>query len=81
MTIAELQTVVNVSQRLAGRLWSNHQTLLGTMEKDPAARDVYKYYTPTATMPQALGEGKSVSEQEKKDRLAGLKTIFGAKKP
>jgi len=81
MTIAELQTVVNVSQRLAGRLWSNHQTLLGTMEKDPAARDVYKYYTPTAVMPQALGEGKSVSEQEKKDRLAGLKTIFGAKKP
>jgi hypothetical protein len=81
MTIAELQTVVNVSQRLAGRLWSNHQTLLGTMEKDPAARDVYKYYTPTAAMPQALGEGKSVSEQEKKDRLAGLKTIFGAKKP
>jgi hypothetical protein len=81
MTLAELQTVVNVSQRLAGRLWSNHQTLLGTMKTDPAAVDVYKYYTPTAVMPQALGEGKSVSEQEKKDRLAGLKTIFGAKKP
>jgi hypothetical protein len=81
MTIAELQTVVNVSQRLAGRLWSNHQTMLGRMKNDPAAADVYQYYTPNAAMPQALGEGKSVSEQEKKDRLAGLKTIFGAKKP
>jgi hypothetical protein len=80
MTLAELQTVVNVSQRLAGRLWSNHQTLLGTMKTDPAAVDVFKYYTPTAAMPQALGEGKSVSEQEKKDRLDGLKTIFGAKR-
>jgi hypothetical protein len=80
MTLAELQTVVNVSQRLAGRLWSNHQTLLGTMKTDPAAVDVFKYYTPTAPMPQALGEGKSVSEQEKKDRLDGLKTIFGAKR-
>jgi len=80
MTIAELQTVVNVSQRLAGRLRSNHQTLMDTMKNDPAAADVYKYYTPTAPMPQALGEGKSVSEQEKKDRLAGLKTIFGAKR-
>jgi len=79
MTIAELQTVVNVSQRLAGRLWSNHQTLLGTMKTDPAAADVFKYYTPTAAMPQALEEGKSVSEQEKKDRLSGLKTIFGTK--
>ena len=79
MTIAELQTVVNVSQRLAGRLWSNHQTLLGRMKNDPAAADVYQYYTPNAAMPQALGEGKSVSEQEKKDRLSGLKTIFGTK--
>jgi hypothetical protein len=80
MTIAELQTVVSVSQRLAGRLWSNHQTLLGRMKNDPAAADVYQYYTPNAAMPQALGEGKSVSEQEKKDRLDGLKTIFGAKR-
>jgi hypothetical protein len=80
MTIAELQTVVNVSQRLAGRLRSNHQTLMDTMKNDPAAADVYKYYTPTAPMPQPLSEGKSVSEQEKKDRLAGLKTIFGAKR-
>jgi len=80
MTIAELQTVVNVSQRLAGRLRSNHQTLMDTMKNDPAAADVYRYYTPTAPMPQPLGEGKSVSEQEKKDRLNGLKTIFGAKR-
>jgi hypothetical protein len=80
MTIAELQTVVNVSQRLAGRLWSNHQTMMGRMKNDPAAADVYQYYTPNAVMPQAIGEGKSVSEQEKKDRLSGLKTIFGAKR-
>jgi hypothetical protein len=81
MTIAELQTVVNVSQRLAGRLWSNHQTLLGTMREDPAARDVYKYYTPTAAMPQAIGEGKSSSQQAKEDKRPPLKDIFGAKKP
>jgi len=81
MTLAELQTVVNVSQRLAGRLWSNHQTLMGTMKTDPAAADVYKYYTPTAVMPQALGEGKSSSQQAKEDKRPPLKDIFGAKKP
>jgi hypothetical protein len=81
MTLAELQTVVNVSQRLAGRLWSNHQTLLGTMKTDPAAVDVFKYYTPTAAMPQALGEGKSRSQQAKDDSRTPLKDIFGAKKP
>jgi hypothetical protein len=80
MTLAELQTVVNVSQRLASRLRSNHQTLMDTMKNDPAAADVYRYYTPTAPMPQPLGEGKSVSEQEKKDRLNGLKAIFGTKR-
>jgi hypothetical protein len=81
MTLAELQTVVNVSQRLAGRLWSNHQTLMGTMRNDPAAADVYKYYTPTASMPQALGEGKTPSQQAKDDSRTPLKDIFGAKKP
>lgn len=81
MTLAELQTVVNVSQRLAGRLWSNHQTLMGTMKTDPAAADVYKYYTPTAVMPQAIGEGKSPSQQAKEDKRPPLKDIFGAKKP
>jgi len=81
MTIAELQTVVNVSQRLAGRLRSNHQTLMDTMKNDPAAADVYKYYTPTAPMPQPLSEGKSVSEQAKDDSRTPLKAIFGAKKP
>ena len=81
MTLAELQTVVNVSQRLAGRLWSNHQTLMGTMKTDPAAADVYKYYTPTAAMPQALGEGKSPSQQAKDNSRTPLKDIFGAKKP
>jgi hypothetical protein len=80
MTLAELQTVVNVSQRLAGRLWSNHQTLLGTMKTDPAAVDVFKYYTPTAPMPQALGEGKSVSQKAKDDSRTPLKDIFGAKR-
>jgi hypothetical protein len=80
MTLAELQTVVNVSQRLAGRLWSNHQTLMNTMKTDPAAADVYKYYTPTAAMPQALGEGKSPSQQAKDDSRTPLKDIFGAKR-
>jgi hypothetical protein len=81
MTIAELQTVVNVSQRLAGRLRSNHQTLMDTMKNDPAAADVFKYYTPTAPMPQALGEGKSPSQQAKDNSRTPLKDIFGAKKP
>lgn len=76
MTIAELQQVVNVSQRLANRLWSSHQSLLKTMETDPAAADSLRYYRPTVSLPTAVGEGKPKAEQDK--RKEGLGKIFGA---
>lgn len=75
MTISELQQIVNVSQRLANRLWSGHQTLLKTMESDPAAADSLRYYRPTIALPQAIGEGKPKAEVDK--RKAGLAKIFG----
>lgn len=78
MTIAELQSIVNVSQRLAGRLWSSHQNLLKTMETDPAAADSLRYYKPTMSLPQAVGEGKPKAETDK--RQQGLANIFGGKK-
>lgn len=78
LTIPELQQVVNVSQRLANRMWSGHQNLLKTMETDPAAADSLKYYRPTGALPQALGEGKPKAEVDK--RKAGLAEIFGGKK-
>jgi hypothetical protein len=74
MTIAELQSIVNVSQRLAGRLWSSHQNLLKTMETDPAAADSLRYYKPTMSLPQAVGEGKPKAEVDK--RQQGLDKIF-----
>jgi hypothetical protein len=74
MTVAELQQVVNVSQRLANRLWSGHQNLLKTMSTDPAATDSMRYYQPTAALPSALGEGKPKAETEK--RTQGLDKIF-----
>lgn len=80
MTVAELQQIVNVSQRLANRLWSNHQTLLKTMETDPAAADAIRYYRPTVTLPQALGEGKPSTPAETDKRKQGLDAIFGGKR-
>jgi hypothetical protein len=74
MTVAELQQVVNVSQRLANRLWSGHQNLLKTMSTDPAATDSMRYYQPTAALPSALGEGKPKAETDK--RTQGLDKIF-----
>lgn len=76
MTIAELQQVVNISQRLAARMWSNHENLLQTMSSDPAAADVIRYYRPTMSLPQAIGEGKPKAQTEK--RTQGLDKIFGA---
>jgi len=78
MTIAELQSIVNVSQRLAGRLWSSHQNLLKTMETDPAAADSLRYYRPTVSLPQAVSEGRPKAETDK--RQQGLANIFGGKK-
>jgi hypothetical protein len=78
MTVAELQQVVNVSQHLATRLWSNHQTMLKTMETDPAAKDVIRYYYPTGTLPSAVGQSSSQGQTDK--RTQGLDKIFGGKK-
>lgn len=80
MTVVELQQIVNVSQRLANRLWSNHQTLLKTMETDPAAADALRYYRPTTTLPQALGEGKPQTPEKANERKQNLDAIFGAKR-
>jgi hypothetical protein len=74
LTIPELQQVVNISQRLANRMWSNHQNLLKTMETDPAAADTIRYYRPTMPLPQAVGEGKPKAETDK--RTQGLDKIF-----
>ena len=78
MTVAEHQQVVNVSQRLANRLWSNHQTLLKRMETDPAAADSLRYYYPTGTLPSAVGQSSSQGQTDK--RTQGLDKIFGGKK-
>jgi hypothetical protein len=80
MTVAELQQIVNVSQRLASRLWSNHETLLKTMESDPAAADALRYYRPTTTLPKALGEGKPQTSEKADERKQGLDAIFGGKR-
>lgn len=78
MTIAELQQIVNISQRLATRMWTSHEKLLKTMETDPAAADSIRYYRPTVTLPQAVGEGKPQAEADK--RRQNLSTILGGKK-
>ncbi len=78
LTIAELQQVVNVAQRLANRMWSSHQNLLKTMETDPAAADSIRYYRPSMSLPSAIGEGKPKAETDK--RTQGLDKIFGGKR-
>jgi hypothetical protein len=58
LTIPELQQVVSVSQRLASRLFSNHETLLGRMKDDPAAKDSMRYYEPTSKLSSPVKEGQ-----------------------
>jgi hypothetical protein len=77
MTLDELQQVVNISQRLAKRLWENHQTLLKTMEKDPAAVASIEYYRPTGQLAAPMGIGKSPAEQRKETTRPSLSNIFG----
>jgi hypothetical protein len=55
-------------------MWSNHQNLLKTMETDPAAADTIRYYRPTMSLPQAVGEGRPQAEADK--RTQGLANIF-----
>ena len=77
MTIPELQQVVNVSQRLASRLYSNHETLLGRMKDDPAAKDSMRYYEPTGKMAPPILEGKTPAVQSKDAKRPSLGSIFG----
>jgi hypothetical protein len=76
LTLDELQQVVNVSQRLAKRLWSNHETLLKTMEKDPAARDSIEYYRPTGRLAEPVSSSKSPSQISKEQNRKPLDSIF-----
>jgi hypothetical protein len=77
LTIPELQQVVNVSQRLASRLFSNHETLLGRMKDDPAAKDSMRYYEPTGKMAAPISEGKTPAVQSKDAKRPSLGSIFG----
>lgn len=77
MTIPELQQIVSISQRLASRLFSNHQTLLGRMKDDPAAKDSMRYYEPTGQMAAPTLEGKTPAVQSKDAKRPSLGSIFG----
>lgn len=79
MTIPELESIVDTSQRLANRMWSNHQTLLKTMKDDPNAADSLRYYQPTSALPQALTRTKPAAKAETDKRKAGLAEIFRSK--
>jgi hypothetical protein len=76
LTLDELQQVVNVSQRLAKRLWSNHETLLKTMEKDPAAKDSIEYYRPTGRLAEPVSSSKPATPADATKRKQGLDSIF-----
>jgi len=78
LTIPELQQVVNVSQRLASRLYSNHQTLLDRMKDDPAAKDSMRYYEPTSKLSSPVLEGKTPAAQNKDEKRPSLGSIFGS---
>ena len=78
MTVDELQTVVDISQRLAGRQWEKHQNLLGIMKDDPTAAASYKYYVPSVNLPGALTRSgqpkpKTVDQLPKKQSSGGVK--------
>ena len=81
MTIPELQQIVNISQRFANKLWSNHQSLLGKMKDDPAAKDSIRYYEPSAPMAVPVLEGKTPAVQRKEEKRPSLGSIFGGVAP
>jgi hypothetical protein len=77
LTLDELQQVVNISQRLAKRLWENHEGLLKVMEKDPAAAGSIEYYRPTGKLAAPLVAGKTPAEKTKETSRPSLANIFG----
>jgi hypothetical protein len=80
LTLDELQQVVNISNRMSKRLWENHQTLLKTMEKDPAAAGSIEYYRPTAPLAEPVASNRSATPADATKRKQGLDSIFGNKK-
>lgn len=76
LTLDEMQQVVNISQRLSKRLWENHQNLLKTMEKDPAASGSIEYYRPTGQLAAPVAAGKTPAEKAKESGRPSLDTIF-----
>jgi hypothetical protein len=81
LTLDELQQVVNVSQRLAKRLWSNHENLLKTMEKDPAAKDSIEYYRPTGRLPEPVSSNRSTTPAEATKRKTNMINILTSPLP
>jgi len=81
LTLDELQQVVNISNRMSKRLWENHQTLLKTMEKDPAAAGSIEYYRPTAPLAEPVASNRNATPADASKRKQGLDSIFGNKKP
>jgi hypothetical protein len=79
LTLDELQQVVNISNRMSKRLWENHNTLLKTMEKDPAAVGSIEYYRPTGPLAEPVGMSKIATPADTTKRKAGLDSIFGKK--
>lgn len=76
MTVDEIQTVVDVSQRLATRQWENHQNLLGIMKDDPAAQASLRYYKPRSMLPGAVGRGSAKAQT--KDEPSGFNMLPNA---
>lgn len=81
LTLDELQQVVNVSQRLAKRLWGNHENLLKTMEKDPAAKDSIEYYRPTGRLPEPVSSSRSATPAEATKRKTNMINILTSPLP
>jgi hypothetical protein len=79
LTLDELQQVVNISNRMSKRLWENHQTLLKTMEKDPAAAGAIEYYRPTAPFTESVSSNKAGTPSDAAKRKQSLDSIFGNK--
>jgi len=78
LTIPELQQVVNISQRLATRMRSNHDVLLGRMAKDPNAQSTIDYYRPTEQMPEPVLEARQDTKKDAQQQKQ-LEGIFGKK--
>lgn len=71
MTIQELHTVVDISQRLAARQWERHNNLLSTMRNDPNAAASYQYYVPSVQIGKPLGRSNGAVKPQQKPPQQG----------